>query len=221
MKAIMLRMKYKIKHVGIIPDGGRRWAHINKCDLLQSYDSSFEKLILILKSMEVLDIKEVTIYLSSKSNFQRTKEEVFAFCKSETKFISKLNEIDRFNIQIIGCIDIVPQFMKNEISQIKKYSKSDTNLCVNLLIGFEPYEYYFQMSENANSTIQFIANLSTKLPVDIIFRSGGSSLLSGFLPLESSNATLVTLEELFNDISVETFSGIINKENNKIKKHGI
>jgi undecaprenyl diphosphate synthase len=59
-----------------------------------------------------------------------------------------------------------------------------------------------------------------KRPLDLIIRSGGANLTSNFLPLQSGFARLYFLDELFNDVKLETVIGIMDGFNDLNRKFG-
>lgn len=73
------------KHIGLIPDGTRRWSKKNNINLYEAYLISMHKIV------EYIDIffrhgsKNVSIYLSSSQNFNRSSERNISILRSRSK----------------------------------------------------------------------------------------------------------------------------------------
>ena len=90
-------------HIGLIPDGSRRWAKSRGISYFESYEIAMAKLSQILDFLYGKGVGTVSIYFSSSQNFDRPKEEIEAFCKAESNFCSHY---------------ILPSVQKNKIKWI-------------------------------------------------------------------------------------------------------
>ncbi len=73
-------MKRIPQHIGIIPDGNRRWAKVNV--LKKGYVHGLEPGLKLIKITPNYGIKELTYYGFTVDNFKRPKEQVTAFSKA-------------------------------------------------------------------------------------------------------------------------------------------
>ena len=66
----------KINHLGIIPDGNRRWARANNISLEAVYQIFANKIANIVELLPKLEVKELSVYIASKENLTRKPEEI-------------------------------------------------------------------------------------------------------------------------------------------------
>ena len=70
----MYQTKY---HIGIIPDGNRRWAKNNGLNTKTGHQNGSEKMELFVNwAVKNPDIDEITIYGLSEENFNRNQSEL-------------------------------------------------------------------------------------------------------------------------------------------------
>jgi undecaprenyl diphosphate synthase len=79
-----------LRHVGLIPDGGRRWAKEKEVPLLESYVKMMRVIALFVDTMMARDVGSVTVYLLSKENLQRKTEELKPVIQAEIELMNDL-----------------------------------------------------------------------------------------------------------------------------------
>ena len=73
-------MKQRIpKHIGIIPDGNRRWAKGNGLQKQDGYAYGLKPGLKLLRLAQKYGIQEITYYGFTTDNCKRPKEQVRAF----------------------------------------------------------------------------------------------------------------------------------------------
>lgn len=214
-------------HIGIIPDGGRRWAKREGVSYLDSYSVSMKKLISILDELYSGETKVISVYFSSIQNFRRTNDEIFAFCTAESEFCDKhiLSMIDKYNIKIeaIGDRDIIPTYLFNSIKRIEEKTAKNSGKKLFLCIAYNPLQEISEaLAQLDKSTIKknFLAHLWLPVPLDLVIRTGGANLLSNFLLLQSGFARLYFVEKLFNDLTNEDIQEILEMFKSVNRKYG-
>lgn len=76
-------MKQRIpKHIGIIPDGNRRWAKGNGLQKQDGYAYGLKPGLKLLRLAQKYGIQEITYYGFTTDNCKRPKEQVSAFSKA-------------------------------------------------------------------------------------------------------------------------------------------
>ena len=81
-------------HIGVIPDGNRRWAIINGLSKEKGYDNGLDPGLELFKLCEKYKIKELTYYGFTIDNTKRAKIQRLAFtkaCVEAVKMLSKEN----------------------------------------------------------------------------------------------------------------------------------
>lgn len=206
-------------HVGIIPDGSRRWAKIHGVSYYESYDYALEKLSQIIDCFFESGTNIISTYFSSSQNFDRPESEVEAFCKAEANFcdIFILPVIQKYNVRVDFCGNeqIIPQYMLDSLQRIKSQTKGNSGKQLNLCVAYNPFDELWHSIKYADSPAEFLNKLWVSVPLDLIVRTGKANLISNFLPLQSGFARLYFPDKLFNDLNqydvktiLEDFRGI-------------
>lgn len=203
------------EHVGIIPDGGRRWAVKHHCKLQESYSTTRKHLQQMTSYLYSLGVKEVSIYLSSIQNFRRDQAEISAYIESIGKSmkteIARLINTYKLRVVFAGNRDILPYPLAEAITKMEWRTEKNQGGRLNLLLAYDPYEEVVQAFYNTDSHERFYRFLQVSTPVDMIIRPGGTQLLSNFLPLQSGFARLFFSDKLFNDFTLEDLQNCLDE----------
>jgi undecaprenyl diphosphate synthase len=206
-------------HIAILPDGGRRWAKINGVTLTDSYDRSAKKLQAIVTSLFDSHCDHVSVCLSGYNNHKlRSAAEVACintFVKAFTEHCSEQSQITgAYNLridapkEIARSAGIIPEYLE----ALNTLGKTRT---LALFVGYHPLleinDALQQSVRNNGAAERFVDYLWASRPVDLVVRTGGYKVLSGFLPLVTSYSRLYFLDELFNDVSVAAFQSIVSE----------
>ncbi len=89
------------KHIGIIPDGNRRWAESKSLEKHKGYDYGLRPGIKLFKLCKKNGIKEITYYGFTMDNTKRPKKQRKAFTKSCIKAVKILSKKDA-DLLVIG-----------------------------------------------------------------------------------------------------------------------
>jgi len=211
-------------HVGLIPDGGRRWAKKHNISLSESYAVSRDLIVEIAKYLFSNSVAELSIYLSSVQNFRRTESEIDSFSTVTSNGISneilKLATLLNLEVRIIGDDNSLSRETISLLADHNKKLNVETARKINLCISYNPSVEIENAIKQREGDRSFVEYLWVKRPLDLIIRTGGANLLSNFLPLQSGFARLYFLDELFNDLSLSTVEAVIEGFNNLNRKFG-
>ena len=211
-------------HIGIIPDGNRRWCKNNNYELKDLTQKWIEFIIKILYQLtnlnnlkeinEIDEINEISIYILSidninrndntKSIIEKTLKELINIInneegKYETKYYNDIRQfmkkiLENSEINIIGDIDILSEDIKKELM---KYKNNEKNYVLNIAYA---YDYYKDILNEKNKDNE---NYNRKQSnIDLIIRSGGEKRLSGFFPTKTMYSELFFIDKLWLDINV-------------------
>jgi undecaprenyl diphosphate synthase len=193
-----------IKHLGLIPDGFRRWAKREECSLSDSYQAGMQKMTVYLDELYSENCQIVSIYLSSIQILRRSHNELSAFYQSTLllcdELLPKIVEKHNVSVSAVGKLSLLPSEVQSSIKHIENLassSKSTTRL--NLCMAYSPLDEVIHAMNSSSHPNDFIQNLWVTEPVDLIIRTGGANVLSNFLSLQSGYARFYVLQELFND----------------------
>jgi len=193
-------------HIGIIPDGNRRYGKKHKLGFSLAYKKGKDRLKDILNYvLDSEEINEITVYaLSYKNCVNRSKIEVNIV---ENIIIEGFDEllIDKrikdvlvtFHGNIITDRVISYELQRKIFELRDKTDNSVFNKKINFLIAYD---------EKHHTYYDYLIN-----PIDLIIRTGGYKRLSGFCPVESANAELFFSDKLFPEFTVEDLKGVIEE----------
>jgi tritrans,polycis-undecaprenyl-diphosphate synthase [geranylgeranyl-diphosphate specific] len=217
-------MKY---HIGMIPDGNRRWAKERGLEPWEGHREGAEKTELFLEwCIDHKDISEITFYGLSEENFKRPSEELkklYELYEEEfTKLINKEKvHKNRVKINIISTdIKPIPSKLALLFYRIRAETKNYENKVVNMLIGYTGQsEILSAVSSPLNRVKNLLFGLSkedirsslkVKAPCDFIIRTGEESeereARSGFLLWQSAYAEYYHINKFFPDVTEEDFN---------------
>ncbi len=205
------------QHIGIIPDGNRRWARErgfpqlvgHKVGLLDQFPD-------IIVSAYEMGVPEVSIWLWSTENWDRSKEEIhYLFNDIYPLFMSKFyNFAQKHKIQVThyGRRDRLPAKMIREtdklIEKTKKFKKNKLNLCVDYggrdeIVRGVQEAIKKGMSADQVTEKSFGELLDTKNsnPLDLVIRTGKVQRLSGFHSWMNSYSEFYFADCYFPDFS--------------------
>lgn len=217
-------MENKVKHLGIIMDGNRRWAKKNKMkSILIGHDTGARKLLDVCKWCKNAGIEYLSVYAFSTENWNRSKEEINGLFQLMNKFFNQ--ELDTFikediNIKILGNRSLLH---KTEITTIEKVEEA-TSLCktlrLNIALSYGGHDEIlravtkcFDDIKKQNISIEdineetFSNYLDTQgCPnIDMVIRTGGNRRLSNFFPWQTAYAELYFSDILWPDFNKTLF----------------
>ncbi|WP_297633403.1 undecaprenyl diphosphate synthase family protein [uncultured Clostridium sp.] len=161
-------------HIGIIPDGNRRFATSLGLTKDAGYSHGILPGVALFKQCEKLGVKELTFYGFTLDNTKRPTSQKTAFiraCIRSVKLISKENA----EILVVGNTES-KNFPKELIPYTTRKICNNGGLKVNFLIN---YGWEWDLKNTADLRSKDISRM------DLIIRWGGRRRLSGFLPVQS------------------------------------
>lgn len=186
---------YRIpKHIGIIPDGNRRWAKEKGMKKEGGYAHGLQPGLSLFKAAQKYGVRELTYYGFTVDNCKRPKEQVKAFsdaCVEAVSLIAKENA----RVHVIGNANskCFPKELLPYVSSARS-NENEEEMVVNFLIN---YGWEWDMKNGW---------ASRSVPrVDLVMRWGGMRRLSGFLPLQSVYADFYVVDDLWPDFQEKQF----------------
>jgi undecaprenyl diphosphate synthase len=183
------------RHVGIIPDGNRRWAELRGLPRRGGYGPGIPPGMRLLALCRVLGIEEVSVYGFTKENVRRPADPVQAFRAACVDFCRRAVDAGTA-LHVIG--DSGSAAFPEEL---QSYTESRTagDIRVNLLVN---YGWQWDLA-----TMQCGGKLGSSLAtrVDLVVRWGGRRRLSGFLPFQCAYADICVIDTLWPDMHTDEF----------------
>lgn len=180
-------------HIGIIPDGNRRWAVQNGLNKQDGYEYGLLPGLQLLRAAKLHNIREITYYGFTADNCKRPNEQVEAFVNACLKAAEMIEKED-VTLYVVG--NTQSKCFPSRLLPFTKSRKSDSDkMHVNFLVN---YSWEWDMKNNW---------ISREIPrIDLVIRWGGMRRLSGFLPLQTVYSDIYvepTLWPDFNDSQLD------------------
>ena len=186
-------------HIGIIPDGNRRWAEDNGLSKEKGYNIGINPGILLFKLCQKLGIKEITYYGFTTDNTKRPSVQKDAFTKACIDAVKLLCNEDA-ELLVIGNTES-PCFPKELIPYTTRKVFGKGGIKVNFLVNYG-WEWDLNLSRQSHMQRRNIdLSLQSKdiSRIDLIIRWGGRRRLSGFLPIQSVYSDFYVIDDYWPD----------------------
>lgn len=203
------------KHIGIIPDGNRRWAVLNNLTKDKGYEKGINPGFELFKLCQKENIEEISFYGFTVDNTKRPAQQKTAFTKACIDAVMALMKED-CELLVIGNTDS-PCFPKELLPFTTRQKIGKGGLKVNFLVNYG-WEWDLNSLKNTNTTKKHIAPFihSTDISrIDLIIRWGGRRRLSGFLPVQSVYADFYVLDNYWPDFKSQDFYDALNWYNDQ------
>lgn len=200
------------RHVGLIPDGLRRWAKTNDATLHDAYQRGAEKVTEILLTLQRNGVQTVSVYNLSRANLARNKVELDAVYAASLQFLTTLipDHFDRAacSVRLHGDRNVLPHKYVAAAQDLED-SMRGNDFRINILAAYDAYDELRTAIARAQREGCEISAALDIGNVDLVIRTTPEPLLSGFLPLQSQYAQLVFLPTPLNDLNVQDIDDLI------------
>lgn len=199
------------KHIGIIPDGNRRWAVNNNLSKEKGYDHGINPGLELFKLCEKENVEEVTFYGYTMDNTKRPSVQKEAFIKACVDSVMLLTK-ENCEILVVGCTSA--NFFPEELLPFTKERQvfGKGGIKVNFLIHYG-WTWDLNLKKDftyLNKDNQPFIKSKDISRIDLIIRWGGRRRLSGFLPVQSVYADFYVLDNLWPDFNEKDFYDALN-----------
>ena len=192
-------------HIGIIPDGNRRWALDQGMAKDKGYISGIDPGLEAFKLCKEAGVKEVTYYGFTTDNTKRPIKQREAFTKACIDAVGLLSSQDA-ELLVVGNSEseMFPEALR-PFTKRKKFGEG--GIRVNFLVNYG-WEWDIQDISNHTHNRKQIADQIKSHDIsriDLIIRWGGRRRLSGFLPIQSVYADFYIIEDYWPSFKKEHF----------------
>jgi undecaprenyl diphosphate synthase len=194
------------RHIGIIPDGNRRWAVSNGLQKQDGYAHGVEPGLALYDICLELGIEEITFYGFTVDNTKRPAVQTRAFQKACVGAVMSLAGRDA-GLLVVGNTesDVFPREL---LPYTKRVRFGTGRMKLNFLVN---YGWDWDLNSALKSRSLFEEGIAKSVAssdisrIDMIVRWGGHRRLSGFLPLQSVYADFFVVDEMWPDFRPEQF----------------
>lgn len=173
------------RHIGVIPDGNRRWAAEQGFAKEQGYTLGIDPGLALFRLCQEAGVEELTFYGFTVDNVKRPTKQRTAFTQACVQAVDVLSKEDA-TLLVVGNSEspVFPDELRAFTTR-QCFGKGGMN--VNFLIN---YGWEWDLSSlRRDGTLR--TNVTSQLRsadvsrIDLIIRWGGRRRLSGFLPVQS------------------------------------
>ena len=223
----------KPKHIGIIPDGNRRWAKSKHLPKKMSYfvSGNYSHLSKLIDTARTEGIEVVSIWAFSTENWKRDKKEIKEIFSTIEKGLDRFSiekVKNRYKINFIGRKENLPLKLKNKIEKLEKETKNYGG--IQLVIGID-YGGRDEILRAVNKAIKKGKTLDEKdfnkyldsygIPdPELIIRTGEEKRLSGYMPFQSVYSEIIFTDILFPDFTSKDLIQCIREFESRKRRFG-
>ena len=192
-------------HIGVIPDGNRRWSEKNGLSKEKGYEHGIDPGLDLFKLCQLAGIKELTYYGFTTDNTKRPVEQKNVFTDACVKAVQILSTQDA-SLLVLGNSES-PSFPIELKPFTKRRTMGNGGIKVNFLVnyGWEWDLNSLKTADSANKNIAHYIKSAEVSRIDLIIRWGGRRRLSGFLPVQSIYADFYVLDDYWPDFKPDHF----------------
>ncbi|MBS6396257.1 MAG: undecaprenyl diphosphate synthase family protein [Clostridiales bacterium] len=189
--------KHRPEHIGIIPDGNRRWAQARGMSKKEGYAYGLAPGLQLLRTAREQGIREITYYGFTTDNCKRPAEQFQAFQRACVEAVDLLTQ-EGADLLVIGdsSSGCFPEELRPYTVRTPVHGGG---IRVNFLVN---YGWKWDLSHMREDGKPYSSDISR---IDLIIRWGGMRRLSGFLPMQSVYADFYVADSLWPDYTDEDF----------------
>ena len=183
------------KHIGIIPDGNRRWALGQGLAKEDGYDHGISPGMELYRICRDLGVKELTFYGFTADNTKRPSKQRAAFSGACIKAVETLAKEDA-ELLVLGNTNS-PMFPAELLPYTSRHTFGSGKIKINFLVNYS-FEWDLGFHRGTFGPDMKSADVSR---VDLIIRWGGRRRLSGFLPIQSVYSDMYVIDDYWPDFT--------------------
>ncbi len=222
----------RLRHLGFIVDGNRRWAREQGLPTLDGHRRGFDKVEMVIDELKNSEVEFVSFYLFSTENWDRTAEEVNYLMKMAESKISSLAEKaekENLRIAIFGRAEPVKPSLWQKLLDTEARTAKNTGLTICICFN---YGGKWEIADAAAKMLQageteFTPETFTKYlyhpevpSCDMIVRTSGEERLSGFQLWRAAYAELLFLDQYFPALEATDIQNILAEYHSRHRRFG-
>ncbi|MCQ4937544.1 undecaprenyl diphosphate synthase family protein [Anaerotignum propionicum] len=185
------------KHIGVIPDGNRRWAVENGLEKKDGYDRGLNPGLELYKLCKEMGVKEISYYGFTVDNTKRPTEQRLSFTNACVDAVKLLSGEDA-ELLVLGNAES-KMFPEELLPYTKRRTFGNGGIKLNFLVN---YSWEWDTGFAKNNLMGPLQSQEVSR-VDLVIRWGGRKRLSGFLPLQSVYSDFYFIDDFWPDFKKE------------------
>lgn len=197
------------KHIGVIPDGNRRWAQQRGMGKEAGYAEGIGPGLELCDLCMALGIPELTMYGFTEDNTKRPVKQRIAF---QQACVDAVMDVSRKDAAVLVVGDDSSPMFPPELKPFRSRQVfGDGRLKANFLVN---YDWHWDLSQSlrddyagSRSRKSFMESIGSAdvSRIDLLIRWGGRRRLSGFLPVQTVYSDIYVIDDLWPDFTPEQF----------------
>ncbi len=206
-------------HVAVILDGNRRWAAEKGMARHMGYRYGAEKVEELLRWCLALGVKSLTLYVLSKENLGRPKEElntIFDVMEEKLDELERDGVLEREDIRfkVLGDLSLIPKNVREKLQRLESATSNHSSKFLNLAVCYSGRQEIvkavreiaeevkagkLEPGEIGEEVLQAHLYTSHVPDPDLIIRTSGEMRISGFLLWQSAYSEFVFMDVYWPD----------------------
>ena len=210
----------RVRHLGVIMDGNRRWARQHMfTSVMRGHEKGVDTFMDLCTWCQDEGIPYLSVYAFSTENWERSQEEVASLFKLMEKFFTEevhtCSERD-IRVVVVGNLSRLDEESKGIIRKAEEMTAHCSNLLVQIAISYGGRDEILRAVKQYASEVsaglrdpdrlteaEFASYLDTDgVPdIDLVIRTGGNRRLSNFFPWQTVYSEIWFTDVLWPDFS--------------------
>ncbi len=222
----------KLRHLGIIPDGNRRWARVHGLPTLEGHRRGFKVLEEIIPFFQDTEVEFLSIFAFSTENWDRSTDEVSYLMKliqNSISSISKKCQENNLRLLICGRPERVEPKLWQKIQTSSEVTWENTGLTICICFN---YGGHWEIADAASRAIAAGETSLTpetfakylyhpEVPeLDLIVRTSGEERISGFQLWRAAYSEFLFIDKHFPDFTKEDCRFALESYHNRKRRFG-
>ena len=219
-----------LKHLGIIPDGNRRWAKAKGLPTIDGHKKGMDKIEELINAAVDKKIEYITFYIFSTENWSRSESEVSYLMKMAEvyimKFAKKLAD-NNGRLVVLGSKNKISPKLASTIEKAEKLTEKCTGItacfCFNYGGEQEIADAATIAAKEGEITPETIRKhlYHPEIPdVDMVVRTSGEQRISGFMLWREAYSELMFIDKYFPDMEAEDIDIILSEYKKRNRRFG-
>lgn len=220
-------------HLGIIPDGNRRYALKYNISKKDAYIKGFDLLKYFLQELWLVSesnsysriiskINMLSIYVCSLDNVtkrnEEDKENIFCIIRMFISFFEEKNEeihLNEIKIHVAGNYttnNLLPEDIVKSLSEMEESTKNYNRYTLNLAICYDSRrEVLRSLNRNPKNISELYSGFFVTKDIDAVIRTGGEFRTSGFFPMQTLYSEWFFCDLFWPELTFEKLKETINQ----------
>lgn len=219
----------KLRHLGLILDGNRRWARQKGIPTMQGHKKGYENLKTIVRAAVDRGVNYISAYVFSMENWNRSKEEVkYLMDLALHLAINEVKELHKEGIRVrfLGSKERISTKLLKAIQNAEDLTRNNTRGTVAICFNYGGKQEIADAVNACKKDIVTPDDIEQNLyapdvpPIDLLVRTSGEQRISGFMLWRAAYAELLFVDKYWPDFSIADLDDAIQKYEERERRFG-